>query len=153
VSEPDILDSRAAGGLVVRGGAARAAGYVAGTLLSLASFALITRHLGVERFGDYQTALSVITVVSAITDAGMATLAVREYATLDGATRDRLMRNLLGARIGLTAAGVVVAVLCSSRSSPGSTARSSPARRSPGSGSASTSSSPCSPCRSPRSCR
>ena len=51
-----------------------------------------------------------ITVVSAITDAGMATLAVREYATLDGAARDRLMRNLLGARIGLTAAGVVVAV-------------------------------------------
>ena len=110
MSEPDILDSRAAGGLVVRGGAARAAGYVAGTLLSLLSFALITRHLGVERFGDYQTALSVITVVSAITDAGMATLAVREYATLDGATRDRLMRNLLGARIGLTAAGIVAAV-------------------------------------------
>jgi O-antigen/teichoic acid export membrane protein len=110
VSEPDILDSRAAGGLVVRGGAARAAGYVAGTLLSLLSFALITRHLGVARFGDYQTALSVITVVSAITDAGMATLAVREYATLDGPTRDRLMRNLLGARIGLTAAGVVAAV-------------------------------------------
>jgi O-antigen/teichoic acid export membrane protein len=110
VSEPDILDSRAAGGLVVRGGIARAAGYVAGTLLSLLSFALITRHLGVARFGDYQTALSVITVVSAITDAGMATLAVREYATLDGPTRDRLMRNLLGARIGLTAAGVVAAV-------------------------------------------
>jgi O-antigen/teichoic acid export membrane protein len=110
VSEPDILDSRAAGGLVVRGGAARAAGYVAGTLLSLLSFALITRHLGVERFGDYQTALSVITVISAITDAGMATLAVREYAVLDGATRDRLMRNLLGARIGLTAAGIVTAV-------------------------------------------
>ena len=110
MSEPDILDSRAAGGLVVRGGAARAAGYVAGTLLSLLSFALITRHLGVERFGDYQTALSVITVVSAITDAGMATLAVREYAVLDGPTRDRLMRNLLGARIGLTAAGIVAAV-------------------------------------------
>jgi O-antigen/teichoic acid export membrane protein len=110
VSEPDILDSRAAGGLVVRGGAARAAGYVAGMLLSLLSFALITRHLGVERFGDYQTALSVITIVSAITDAGMATLAVREYSVLDGATRDRLMRNLLGARIGLTSAGIVAAV-------------------------------------------
>jgi O-antigen/teichoic acid export membrane protein len=110
VSQPDVLDSRRAGGLIVRGGAVRAAGYVAATLLSLLSFSLITRHLGVARFGDYQTVLSVITVVAAITDAGMATLAVREYATLQGATRDRLMRNLLGARLGLTAAGVVAAV-------------------------------------------
>src|SRR5215211_1586298 len=62
---PDVLDSDAAGGLVM------AAGYVAGTLLSLVSFSVITRHLGVERFGDYQTALSVITFVSAITDVGM----------------------------------------------------------------------------------
>jgi len=107
---PDVLDSDAAGGLVMRGGLVRAAGYVAGTLLSLVSFSVITRHLGVERFGDYQTALSVITVVSAITDVGMATLAVREYATLTGAVRDRLMRNLLGARLGLTATGIVVAV-------------------------------------------
>jgi O-antigen/teichoic acid export membrane protein len=108
--EPDVLDSRAAGGLVIRGGVVRALGYVAATLLSLLSFSLITRHLGVARFGDYQTALSLITVVSAITDAGMATLAVREYATIDGPQRDRLMRNLLGARLGLTAAGIVAAV-------------------------------------------
>jgi O-antigen/teichoic acid export membrane protein len=110
VTEPDVLDSKAAGGLVMRGGVVRALGYVAGTALSLLSFSLITRHLGVERFGDYQTALSVITVVSSITDAGMATLAVREYATLEGAARDRLMRNLLGARLGLTATGILVAV-------------------------------------------
>jgi O-antigen/teichoic acid export membrane protein len=110
VTEPDILDSSAAGGLVMRGGIVRAVGYVAGAVLSLLSFSLITRHLGVERFGDYQTALSVITVVSAVTDAGMATLAVREYATFTGPARDRLMRNLLGARLGLTAAGILVAV-------------------------------------------
>ena len=110
LSEPDVLDSRAAGGLVMRGGLARAAGYVAGMLLSLLSFALITRHLGVARFGDYQTALSVITVISAVTDGGMATLAVREYATLQGDARDRLMANLLGARLGLTGAGIAAAI-------------------------------------------
>ena len=110
ISDTDVLDSSAAGGLVMRGGVVRAIGYVAGAALSLLSFSLITRHLGVERFGDYQTALSVITVVSAVTDAGMATLAVREYATFTGAERDRLMRNLLGARLGLTAAGILVAV-------------------------------------------
>jgi O-antigen/teichoic acid export membrane protein len=110
VGDTDVLDSSAAGGLVMRGGVVRGIGYVAGAALSLLSFSLITRHLGVARFGDYQTVLSVITVVSAVTDAGMATLAVREYATFTGAERDRLMRNLLGARLGLTAAGILLAV-------------------------------------------
>lgn len=109
-SEHDVLDTPAAGGLIIRGGAVRAAGYVIGTLLALVSFSLITRHLGVARFGQYQTVLSVITVVSALTDAGMTTLAVREYATLTGDRRDRLMRNLLGARLLLTALGVAGAV-------------------------------------------
>jgi O-antigen/teichoic acid export membrane protein len=110
LSEPDVLDTAAAGGLVMRGGVLRAAGFVAGAALSVLSFALITRHLGVARFGDYQTALSVITVVAAVTDAGMATLALREYTSFTGPERDRLMRNLLGARLGLTAAGIVAAV-------------------------------------------
>lgn len=107
----DVLDSREAGGLVIRGGALRGIGYFGGTALSVVSYALIARHLGVARLGDYQTALSIVTVVAAVTDAGMATLAVREYATLEGEERQRLMRNLLGARLGLTAVGVVVAAL------------------------------------------
>jgi O-antigen/teichoic acid export membrane protein len=52
-----------------------------------------------------------VTVVATVTDAGMATLAVREYATLHGEERDRLMRNLLGARLALTGTGVAVAAI------------------------------------------
>lgn len=107
----DVLDTRDAGSRIIRGGVLRAAGYVTATGLSILSYALVTRHLGVARFGDYQTLLSIVTVVATITDAGMATLAVREYATLHGEERDRLMRNLLGARLALTCAGVVAAAL------------------------------------------
>lgn len=107
----DVLDTPLAGGLIVRGGSLRAAGYVVGTGLSVLSFALVTRHLGVARFGDYQTALSIVTVVATVTDAGMATLAIREYATLEGDLRERLMRNLLGIRLLLTSIGVAAAGL------------------------------------------
>jgi len=109
VDQGDVLDTRAAGGLVIRGGALRAGGYFVTTALSVVSFALITRHLGVARFGDYQTLLSIVTIVAVITDAGMATLGVREYATLEGKDRESLMRNLLGARLALTAVGVAAA--------------------------------------------
>lgn len=109
VDQGDVLDTREAGGLVIRGGALRAGGYFATTALSVVSFALITRHLGVARFGDYQTLLSIVTIVAAVTDAGMATLGVREYATLRGGERERLMRNLLGARLALTGVGVLAA--------------------------------------------
>jgi O-antigen/teichoic acid export membrane protein len=111
VPDRDVLDTREAGPRIIRGGVLRGVGYVAATSLSVLSYALVTRHLGVARFGDYQTLLSIVTVVATITDAGMATLAVREYATLQGQERDRLMRHLLGARLALTAGGVVAAAL------------------------------------------
>jgi O-antigen/teichoic acid export membrane protein len=106
----DVLDTERAGGLVIRGGVIRAAGYVIATALSVLSYSLVTRLLGVERFGDYQTALSIVAIVATMTDAGMSTVAVREYTTLQGAARHRLMRNLLGARIGLTTVGVATAL-------------------------------------------
>lgn len=105
----DVLDSRRAGGLIIRGGTVRLLGYVTMSGLSVLSFALVARHLGVARFGDYTTALSIITVVQAVTDAGMTTLALREYTTSEGDARARMMRNLLGARLALTVAGVLVA--------------------------------------------
>ena len=107
----DILDTPAAGSSVVRGGALRAIGFGLGTALSLLGFALVTRALGVAEFGRYQTVLSLITVVGAVTDAGMATLGVREYAQRPEADRRRLMRGLLGLRIALTVVGTAVAVL------------------------------------------
>ncbi|CAN5522963.1 hypothetical protein BH20ACT19_BH20ACT19_06920 [soil metagenome] len=108
-SEPrqvDVLDTQAAGAMVVRGGAARALGFVAGTALALIGVVLLTRHLGVALFGRYQTVISIVTVVGVVTDLGMANLGVREYVQRSGADRDRLMRVLLGMRISLTVLGV-----------------------------------------------
>jgi O-antigen/teichoic acid export membrane protein len=107
----DVLDTRRAGGLIIQGGFVRGAGYAVTTLLALVGIALVTRHLGVSDFGRFQTIISLITVVATVTDAGMATLGVREYAQRSGADRDRLMRTLLGLRLGLTLIGVIVASL------------------------------------------
>jgi O-antigen/teichoic acid export membrane protein len=108
--DPDVLDTPEAGALVVRGGAWRIVGYVAGTLVSLLGIALVTRHLGVARFGEFQTVLSLITVVGAVTDVGMATYGIREYSQQKASARDELMSTLLGLRLALTALGVAVAL-------------------------------------------
>jgi O-antigen/teichoic acid export membrane protein len=105
----EILDSSAAGGLVLRGGALRFVGYATSTAMSLAGVALVTRQLGVTDYGRYQTILSLITIVGAVTDAGMGTLGVREYAQRTGADRDALMRTLLGLRLALTIVGALLA--------------------------------------------
>jgi O-antigen/teichoic acid export membrane protein len=105
----DVLDSRRAGSLIIQGGIVRGGGYVAGTLLALIGIALVTRHLGVDDFGRFQTVVSLITVVGAVTDAGMATLGLREFAQRAGDDRRRLMQSLLGLRLVLTVAGTVIA--------------------------------------------
>jgi O-antigen/teichoic acid export membrane protein len=107
----DVLDSREAGGRIIRGGFVRGAGYVLSTLIALIGIALITRHLGVVEFGRFQTVMSLITMVGTVTDAGMATLGLREYAQRTGEERERLMRSLLGLRLGLTLAGAAIATL------------------------------------------
>ena len=109
-SEPiDILDSSAAGGMIVRGGTLRFAGYIAGLVLSVAGISLLTRHLGVEQYGHYTTVLSLVTVIGSITDAGMGGLGTREFAVTEGKERDRLMRDLLGLRLALTTGGSLFA--------------------------------------------
>lgn len=104
----DVLDSTEAGGRIVRGGAVRALGYAVMVGLSVLSTALLTRHLGVTRFGYYTTVLSLVTVVAYMADTGVSTVGVREYAVRTGAERDALMSDLLGLRILLTALGVLV---------------------------------------------
>ena len=104
----DVLDSTEAGGRIIRGGVLRFATYVAMVALSVLSAALLTRHLGVVRFGEYTTVLSLVGIVASITDAGMSTVGTREFAVSAGAERDALMRDLLGLRMTLTACGVVL---------------------------------------------
>lgn len=110
VEPPDVLDTRRAGGLIVRGGALRVAGYVAGSLLSAVSAALVARHLGAAGFGGYATVFSLMSIVATLSDAGISTLALREYAQRSGADRDEHMRVLLGLRLALGAVGVAGAL-------------------------------------------
>lgn len=106
----DLLDTPAAGPIAARGGALRASGYAIGTLLAVISAPLMIRHLGVEDFGRYVTVLSVVAIVAGISEAGVAVIALREYATLAGAERERVMRDLLGIRIVLTTGGVLAGI-------------------------------------------
>jgi O-antigen/teichoic acid export membrane protein len=107
----DVLDTPSAGGKVIRGGVLRGSGYVAGLLLAVVGAALMTRHLGVVDWGRYVTVLSLVSIVGGLSEAGMSMVGVREYSVLDGEERDRLMRNLLGLRITITAVGVAAAVI------------------------------------------
>jgi O-antigen/teichoic acid export membrane protein len=105
----DILDSREAGPRIIRGGVVRGVGHVVNNLIALLGIVLVTRYLGVSEFGRFQTIISLITVVATITDAGMATLGMREYAQRTGPDRDHLMRSLLGLRLALTLVGAAIA--------------------------------------------
>lgn len=106
----DILDSTRAGAAVIRGGTLRVVGYAVTVALSVASATLLIRHLGPTDFGRYTAVVSLVTLVGGLTEAGMTNIGLREYSVLEGATRERLMRELLGLRIVLTAAGVIAAV-------------------------------------------
>ncbi|HTR88924.1 MAG TPA: oligosaccharide flippase family protein [Solirubrobacteraceae bacterium] len=106
-----MLDSDAAGGLLIRGGTLRLGSYVAVVALSVLSAALLTRHLGVARFGQYTVVLSLVGVVASVTDVGMSQLGTREYAVRIGADRDGLMRDLLGLRVALTLVGLLLALV------------------------------------------
>jgi O-antigen/teichoic acid export membrane protein len=104
-----VLDSPTAGGRVIRGGVMRTGTYAAGVTLGIASAALMTRHLGVEDFGKYVIVTSLIAIVSGLTDAGVANIAAREFATRERHERDRLIANVVGIRLAVACLGVALA--------------------------------------------
>lgn len=106
----DVLDTAAAGPATIRGGALRMIAYGASVLLALASAPLLIRHLGIEDFGRYVLVGTLLGLVSGVTDAGLATVAQREYVVRSGEDRERTLRNLLGLRIALTTGAVGLAV-------------------------------------------
>jgi O-antigen/teichoic acid export membrane protein len=120
--EADVLATPEAGRLVIRGGTLRVAGYGLTVLVSLVSAPFLIRHLGVSGYGRFVTVTSLVTIIGAITDAGMGTIGLREYASRVEGGRDSFMRNLLGIRLALTVAGVgatmVVLALIASRRVP-----------------------------------
>ncbi|MFA9271906.1 MAG: oligosaccharide flippase family protein [Baekduiaceae bacterium] len=106
----DILDTPEAGRRLVLGGAVRVTGFVAGTGLAVLGAALVTRYLGPEEYGQFQTVLALVTIVQAITDLGMTALGMREYSQRHGEDRDRFLAALLGLRLVATAFGLAIAV-------------------------------------------
>ena len=109
--EADVLDSRQAGPLVIRGSAMRLVAYGLGSLMALVSAAFLTRFLGPGDFGRYGTVFALVTIISALSEAGMTTLGVREFATRPPGERERSVRDLLGLRLAITSCGTVAAIL------------------------------------------
>lgn len=103
----DLVGSSAAGPAALRGSALRSFGYAATVLLSIVSAPLLIRHLGIAAFGRYTTVVAVVTIVGGLTDGGLLSIAVREWATHRGKERDELLKGLLGLRLTLTAGGVL----------------------------------------------
>jgi O-antigen/teichoic acid export membrane protein len=106
----EVLDSPRAGGAVIRGSALRLAGYAGGVGLSVVSAALMIRHLGPADWGGYVTVSSLMTLVAGLSEFGLGNIGVREYATRPHDERIRLIKNLLGLRLALAAAGVLAAL-------------------------------------------
>ncbi len=105
------LDRPEAGGAALRGGALRAAGFAVGVLLTLASAPLLIRHLGQADFGRYTAVVALVTLVGGVTEGGLNAIALREFATLEGPGRERVIGNLLGLRLGLALLGAAAATL------------------------------------------
>jgi O-antigen/teichoic acid export membrane protein len=107
----DILDTPEAGPVALRGSVLRTAGYMGGILLSLVSAPLLIRHLGIAEFGRYVTVISLVTIISGLTEGGLNSVVLREYSTRRGPARAGLMGSAVGVRLVLTVVGVGFAVL------------------------------------------
>lgn len=70
-------------GTLLRGGLATAGLRVGGILLMLASSVVLARTLGVEGYGAYALALSIMTIVAIPVHVGLPTLVLRETASSD----------------------------------------------------------------------
>lgn len=106
-----LLDSREAGGTALRGGMLRSAAFAGGLFLGVVSAPLVIRHLGAAEFGRYSSVLAVIAILTGLTEGGINSIALRELASAAGPEeRNRVMRDLMGLRIVLSAVAVVGAV-------------------------------------------
>jgi len=104
------LEAGEAGGRVIRGSGTRAAAHVVGVVVGVISAPLVVRHLGVEGYGRFVLVTSLLFVVTALTEGGLANVAVGEYATSGREERRRLVAALLGLRVALTAVAAVLAL-------------------------------------------
>jgi O-antigen/teichoic acid export membrane protein len=106
----DLLDTPDAGAAVIRGGGLRIVGYVVGVAVSVVSSALLLRHLGVVATGEYVTVVSLVTLAGGVTDAGLATIGLRELSTLTPEVARSFFRSLAGLRLVFIGCGGLCAV-------------------------------------------
>jgi O-antigen/teichoic acid export membrane protein len=111
LSEPDVLSTPEAGPAVVRGASLRIGSSVGGSLFTVGAAALLFRHLGVIETGRYTTATSLSALVAGLTDLGLTGICVRELSVLRGEQRTGFARNLLGLRLVLAVAGILLVTL------------------------------------------
>jgi O-antigen/teichoic acid export membrane protein len=109
--EVDLLRSADVGPRVVRGGALRGIGYIAGLALVAGGSVLLLRYLGVVDFGRYVTVMALIGIVSGVTDAGLTAIGAREMSISDENERRELLAHLITLRLVLTPLGVAGATL------------------------------------------
>jgi O-antigen/teichoic acid export membrane protein len=104
----DVAGSAEAGARFIRGGAIRLVSFGLGLLFSVGSIPLVTRYLGPVRFGYVGTVSAITFIIAGFTEAGLTTLAVREYATRSPVERAALLHNLIGLRITTTTIATIV---------------------------------------------
>lgn len=104
------LDASGAGNRAIRGGATRVAAYVVGAGSGAVGAIILTRTLGVVDFGRYVTVLSIVTALAGLSEAGLTTIGIREYATREGAERPAFMADLLGLRLVFCGLSLLIAV-------------------------------------------
>jgi O-antigen/teichoic acid export membrane protein len=108
---PGALSGDDLAGRVVRGGAARATGFLISNLLAAAGALVVLRYLGVTDFGRYGVVMALVALVQGITDAGLSVTGTRELSLAGSAgERRRVLAHLVGLRIVLTGVGVPAAV-------------------------------------------
>ncbi len=108
--QPELLDSREAGGKVIRGGAVRVVTYVLGLVVGLVSAPLLLRHLSLAEYGVFATVNSIVFVIGGLTEGGLGNVAMREFTRADDRGRLELLSDLLGLRLAMSTAGVLLAL-------------------------------------------
>jgi O-antigen/teichoic acid export membrane protein len=108
--QEDLLDTPVAGPRVIRGGLLRLAGHVVGAVFTVASSAVVIRHLGVVDTGRFVTVMALVTIVGSISDLGISAIGVREYSVRPRDEGHRFLRNVLGIRVAFALLGLAVAV-------------------------------------------
>jgi O-antigen/teichoic acid export membrane protein len=107
----DILTSPEAGGRVIRGSAWRVGANAAGLVLGLATATLLLRHLGVAESGRYVTVISLVAIAVNVADLGLNVTGSRELALRLPDKRRELTANILGQRLSIMPAAVLL-IIC-----------------------------------------